>query len=296
VGDCAVTLISSDVDVDRIDYLLRDSHYAGQGSMLGSTIKDLSEMWQFKCVNGRFSCELTEAGIRFAETLLMLRRDNYRRIVFDSAHMAATAMFEKAMHYAVQQQSSPFSKMVKAAILASKKWSGDKLPKTVIQPVMVIFGLVDFEALHLLETSSEGSQYLIRGIRFGQLYESAAKRHWEQIHHSIRRRLVGLKNHKDTFQFRRDCEKIIATAAKIDERHVAVHALPVRAPGPLLFGVYDGRTLHDASELSRFLVDDFFKQYTIEVFADHQLSPPQVQTIQDTFAMIFERGEIEPST
>jgi HD superfamily phosphohydrolase len=290
ISDSAISIISSDIDVDRIDYLLRDSHYSGFDYSRQTLMNDLQNMWRFDCKNGDFTCELTSEGVRTAESILMLRRDNYRRVVFNSHHMSATAMFEKAMLSAVETPKSALCTRIQETIASSKSWKTSGPNQQDLDSVKQMYSLLDFEALDLLESSSSDSNYLISRIRQGKVHEPVFSLSWEEIHHSARQEISKKKGPSSIFLFRRWCESHVADTVKIDEKHIAISIAPLKFPSPLLFGIQGGKTLHDASELSRFLAYDSLKQYHIEIYVDVVIGHAKIEEIKGVFINMFQHG------
>ncbi|OYT63326.1 phosphodiesterase, partial [Candidatus Bathyarchaeota archaeon ex4484_205] len=85
-------IISSPLDVDRADYLVRDSHYTG----VAYGVIDLERLIQsFEISNGKVV--LSEKGIKAAETLLFARFAMYPTVYLHHVSRIADAMLTRAV-------------------------------------------------------------------------------------------------------------------------------------------------------------------------------------------------------
>jgi len=285
-------LISSDFDVDRLDYLQRDAHYAGYRHNISINPAELEDVWNLNLSNRSFYPELTEDGVRYAEGVLLLRRVNYQRIVFESRHMSATGMFEKALYFAFQSLTH-FGNLLRTIVATHVDWKAPKEVKDTLPTLLEVYGMVDYEALKRIEESHSDARYLITRIRRGSLFNSLARWSWVKLHYLVKHRLMALKGASQNFQFRRGLEIFLARTAGVDSKHVIVRVPEIRLPKPLLLGVQGGGTLTDNSELGRFLHDDFLRQYAVEIFIDPQVDERTRSVVLNTAVNVFERGFLE---
>mgnify|MGYP001772755124 CR=1 FL=1 len=85
------SIVSGDIDVDRMDYLVRDSHYTG----VAYGIFDISRLVdKIKFQKGVL---IEEGGIKAAESLLISRFMMYPAVYYHHVCRIATKMYERAM-------------------------------------------------------------------------------------------------------------------------------------------------------------------------------------------------------
>jgi len=288
----ATTWITSDLDADRIDYLNRDSYYTRASGSLAFTPAELRDVWTLERVGGEVSSVLTRKGVRFAEKMLLLRRDNYRSIVYESRHMAATGMFEKAVVAAVGH-GGEFSQLVDNAKSASIDASSSDLDHLDRQLELVwpIYGMADSEALSMLTNSGPNSQYLSKKLKRGDVFSSVGRARWSEIHYAARERLLRIGSASEAFKLRRDLEGVIAERAGVDELHVLVSVGNARPPQPLMLPVAGGSVLLDESPISRLLEADVLADYAVECFVDAQAQGSSDRVVK-IFNEIFREGAL----
>ncbi len=289
---CALGLVSSDLDLDRLDYLQRDAHYAGFDPSTMASVHLLPEAWRLNRISHTYTIELTDQGVEFAEAMLFLRRNNYRRIVFNSRHMSATGMFEKALGAALAS-GSHFAGELQHAIETRIAWDALESVEKGFDTVWRVYGMVDYEALKRIEESCESARYLIRMIRLGKTFESVQRLAWEGLHYSVKNRLLGFGGVSDYYQYRRRIESYLAQGCGVENMHVVAHVPEVRIPQPLLMGVEGGKTLDERTEIGQFLQRDFARQYAVEVFVDPQVDEKSRTKIANSALDIF-KGGLEP--
>lgn len=286
---CATALVASDLDVDRLDYLHRDAHYAGILSSGRLSLSELGDVWEFGQVGSQYCVELTPAGVRFAEHILFLRRNSYERIVFDSKHLSATGMFEKALFSAFHSDSR-LGELLQSLVGKRLDWKEPR--QEDLQHLLQIYGMVDFEALDGLEQSCREARYLIKRIRRGRLYDEIATWQWSDIHHLCRAHLSRATSGDLTFRLCRRVENWLAEHADVAPRHIVAVVPAFRPPSPLLFGVTGGATLGDVTELGAFLQGDYLRRYRAGVFVDQQVDQGAKQKLADEARKLFVRGKL----
>lgn len=95
------SIVSGDIDVDRMDYLVRDSHYTG----VAYGIFDISRLIdKIKFQNGVI---VEEGGIKAAESLLISRFMMYPAVYYHHVCRIATKMFERAMERVIEAGLDP---------------------------------------------------------------------------------------------------------------------------------------------------------------------------------------------
>lgn len=95
------SIVSGDIDVDRMDYLVRDSHYTG----VAYGIFDISRL--IDKIKFRDGVIIEEGGIRAAESLLISRFMMYPAVYFHHVCRIATKMFERAMQRVIESGFNP---------------------------------------------------------------------------------------------------------------------------------------------------------------------------------------------
>jgi HD superfamily phosphohydrolase len=291
---CAAEMVSSDLDLDRLDYLHRDSHYSGQPAASFNARATIPYVWQLRHDIHVTRFELTPTGVSYAERILFLRRDNYQRIVYESRHMCMTAMFEKAV-YAAAQTDCDFGRACRALKGMDMSWSDRESVERCFPSIWRVFGLVDYEALNQLEDSDALSvRHLVRRIRRGDGYASYVRLPWARLHYLTKQRILGLKRASQAFGLRRALEAALAAPYRdVDPILIACHIPRFVAPGLLRVGTVTGQLLDDVSGLGRFLSDDLTYQYCVELFIDQQVSDTSRDAICRAFLAMMEGGEID---
>ena len=288
---CAVGLISSDLDLDRLEYLHRDLHYSGVDNSKFLPTFDLPKIWEIKRFGESLYFELTEKGISYSEKILFLRRNNYQRIVFESNHMSATAMFEKAMYYAAKSNSWIGNK-IQEVVQIDMNWKDEDSVNENFPKIWELYGLVDYQAINLLENAGPNSKYLIQRIRRGQLYEPVRLFKWQELHYLVKQKILQLKTQKKAYDVRRRIEKYIADIAGIDDLHIVVDIPQLKLSKPLLLGTIGGQTLEDLSALGSFFSSDLIRQYKLEIFIDSQTDHTSKKKIFSTIEDLFKDGNL----
>lgn len=91
------SIVCGDIDVDRMDYLVRDSHYTG----VAYGIVDLPRLIEkIKFLDG---VVVEEGGIRAVESLLISRFLMYPAVYYHHVCRIATKMFERAMERVIEK-------------------------------------------------------------------------------------------------------------------------------------------------------------------------------------------------
>jgi hypothetical protein len=236
---------------------------------------------------------LTPYGIGYAEQILFLRRNNYQRIVYESRHMCMTAMFEKAVH-AAASANSEFGQRCHALRDVRLDWTDRASVDRWLPSIWRLYGLVDYEALDLLEeTNTFSVGELVRRIRTGSGYTSQVRLPWARLHYLAKQLVFSLKTESDAFRLRRKIEVVLARPFRdVDPILIACHLPRFVTPGPLRIGTTTGALLEDVSALGRFLTDDTRYQYTVELFVDHEVSEGRRDAIVHAFRQMMEHGQL----
>lgn len=95
------SIVSGDIDVDRMDYLVRDSHYTG----VAYGIFDISRL--IDKIRFDKGVVIEEGGLRAAESLLISRFMMYPAVYLHHVCRIATKMFERAMERVIESGLDP---------------------------------------------------------------------------------------------------------------------------------------------------------------------------------------------
>ena len=90
------SIVSGDIDVDRMDYLVRDSHYTG----VAYGVFDISRL--IDKIKFENEIIIEQGGIKAAESLLISRFLMYPTVYYHHVSRIARKMYEKAMETAVE--------------------------------------------------------------------------------------------------------------------------------------------------------------------------------------------------
>jgi hypothetical protein len=99
VGESKVGVIHGDLDVDRMDYLVRDSYYTGVAYGLFDHLRLIKKM--------RFmghEIVLEHEGIKAAESMLVSRFFMYPTVYFHHVSRIARKMYERAMKFCIVER------------------------------------------------------------------------------------------------------------------------------------------------------------------------------------------------
>jgi hypothetical protein len=294
LAQCAEELVSSDLDLDRLDYLHRDSHYSAEHTALFRPELDFEGVWRLQSFGQSLRFELTQRGIEYAEKILFLRRNNYRRIVYETRHMCLTAMFEKAVHAASEHRIGLFGEYCRALIPLQLDWTNESSVAEHFPTIWRLYGLADYQALELLEaTPLDTVRQLIRRIRNGDCFHLGGRHSWTQLHYVAKQRILGLKTDAAALRFRRCIETELGDRFEVDSAMIACHLPRFKPPKPLSIGTEQGDLLEGATALGRFLVDDVQHQYAIELFIDRGINETDRRKIEKEFEEMMRFGKID---
>lgn len=287
----ASTWVSSDLDADRIDYLNRDSYYMRGNMSPIVAISEFSDIWSMDRVGSSFVPVLTDKGVRIAERILMARRDNNRELIFESRHMAATGMFEKAMVAAIENggKIADIVSLSRDAKIDSSDADLEHL-YSQLRRVWPIYGLNDSQLMRiLLHDSGEQSAYLIDKVKRGDVFYSAYRLKWAEIHSAAREVLLGISSQASAFRMRRRLETRISEKFDIEKEHILIALSIPKTPKRLMVATGGFSMLADVSPISRMLEEDVLLSYSIELYVDGNINYT-VSKIVEEFKRIFLDG------
>ncbi len=99
-GQSECNVVSGDIDADRMDYLVRDSHYTG----VAYGVFDISRLLNKISFEGK-KMIIEAGGLKAAESLLISRYMMYPTVYFHHVCRIARKMFEKAVEFCIEEGS-----------------------------------------------------------------------------------------------------------------------------------------------------------------------------------------------
>jgi hypothetical protein len=97
-------LISGSIDLDKVDYLSRDSRMCGVPYGTVDVDRLLSSLTLLEVAPGRLEVGVQEKGISALESLLFAKYQMYRNVYWHHAVRSATCMFKRAVRGAVRRR------------------------------------------------------------------------------------------------------------------------------------------------------------------------------------------------
>ncbi|MEM2461776.1 MAG: HD domain-containing protein, partial [Archaeoglobaceae archaeon] len=95
------SIVSGDVDVDRMDYLMRDAHYTGVAYGIFDISRLVDKIKFLDCV------VIEENGIKAVESMLLSRFLMYPAVYYHHVCRIASKMFERAMERIIEKSLEP---------------------------------------------------------------------------------------------------------------------------------------------------------------------------------------------
>jgi hypothetical protein len=185
-------IISSEFDVDRMDYLVRDAHHTG----VAYGIIDLDRLINTMQVHEN-SLVVTERGLRAVEALLVARFLMMPTVYLHHASRVADAMFLKAMEKAIKQGFLDYKQLYK---------------------------MDDYDIQNLFRTSSGYVQDIGRRFDERRLFKKAYVKEWHALDAIIRDRLISLRKNVKKW---REIEDEIARDCGLEQGYVLLDIPPV---------------------------------------------------------------------
>jgi len=175
-------MIHGSLDVDQLDYLLRDSHYTGAAH----GIIDMERLIQtVEIHNGNLV--VSKGGVAAVEGMLVARGLMYSSVYFHKTARIAELMFAKAVHGMENQPES-------------------------------LFSMTDREFLDFLEREGGFQQEVVERLKYRQLYKKCLSLSREKLAKAKGIDLEDIGKLKNI----RELERRIASRGKIDENKVLV--------------------------------------------------------------------------
>ena len=154
-------IISSEFDVDRMDYLVRDAHHTG----VAYGIIDLDRLINTLEISGN-SLAVNERGLKAVEALLVARFLMIPTVYLHHTSRIADAMFFKATEVAVEEGYLDFCALCK---------------------------MDDYDILNLFRSSRGYVKDIGRRFDERRLFKTAYTRSWYEIDKKVKNRIIGLR-------------------------------------------------------------------------------------------------------
>jgi len=181
-------IISGDIDLDRLDYLLRDSYYTGISPGLIDIDKLINEAIEIRR-NGETGLFLNSfEGIETAIGLLLTRDYSYSEIVFDSSTQAAESMIFKAVKIATKQKGSPFFGL-QEALSSLNEFSNEE---NVVDSLPSIIRAVDREFIYKLSKTNSITKAMCDRVKYNEMYDCVLRLRWKTVHPDVRAKVESL--------------------------------------------------------------------------------------------------------
>lgn len=178
-------IISSEFDVDRMDYLVRDAHHTG----VAYGIIDLDRLINTMQIHEN-SLVVTERGLRAVEALLVARFLMMPTVYLHHASRVADAMFLKAMEKAIEQGFLDYKQL---------------------------YRMDDYDIQNLFRTSSGYVQDIGKRFDERRLFKKAYVKEWHALDAVVRDRLISLRKNVEKW---REIEDEIARDCGLEQGYV----------------------------------------------------------------------------
>lgn len=227
-------VVCSDVDADRMDYLMRDSHYSGlnHGQIDSETIIRLAEIDSRRLV-------YNEKSIQALESLLTSRFHMYKTLYMHRTVCIASKMVQRALEYHMYQ--------------------GNELER--------LMRLDDYSAHCELMNSEHRSQELYSRIRNRKLYKNAFELGINQLSKNDLRKLA--ENIREPMNL----EKELADKCGIDMHEVIVDLPTIPKKEELNVRIKSSEgivNLNDASPIPDSLVDAEWRHTSLNIYTSKE--------------------------
>ncbi len=176
-------LLNSVIDVDQLDYLLRDAYYTG----VSYGLIDLQRFLQTLLINGN-TLAMNQKGIGVVENVLMARALMYSSVYFHKTVRIAELMLSKAIE------------------------------KTTLAHPFDFFKMTDAELVNWLKNQGSFQHEIVTRLKYRQLFKQAYRLSPHQVTDRQRDRIKQLED----ISFRREFEEMIEKTLQIPEGHVII--------------------------------------------------------------------------
>ena len=180
--------ISGDLDVDRMDYILRDSHYTGIG-----VTYDFHRIVNTMKVMGS-NIVIEEKGIIAVEGFLIARHVMYSRVYLHHTTRSSEGMLKKAILHLIKEG------------------------------YVTVEDLVGYDDIHFWKILREGtkfSKFIAERLFTRNLYKRAIELKWKEVPKELRDEILSSRNAIANI------EKEISEEAGVEEEYIIVDASPL---------------------------------------------------------------------
>ncbi|MFQ5815435.1 MAG: HD domain-containing protein [Candidatus Hydrothermarchaeaceae archaeon] len=228
-------LISSELDVDRMDFLVRDAHHTG----VAYGIIDLDRLINTLIMHDD-SVAITEGGLRAVEAMLVARFLMTPTVYLHHTSRIADAMFLRMMERAIDDGLIEYYKL---------------------------YTMDDYDAMNLFRGAKGYAGEISTRLNTRRLFKRAHTGEWHEVKEEMRTKLLSLRENPAR---RKAIEAEMAANLDLDEGYVVFDIPPVPSPKELHTKVVkDGRgcDIWDLSPIVRMLEEAQKSQWSYAVYA-----------------------------
>lgn len=232
------SLISGDIDVDRMDYLVRDAYHTG----VGYGIIDLDRLVNtIKIVEGEVVID--HRGIKAAEGLLVARFLMTPTVYLHKTSRIADAMFLRAMTRAIEE----------------KKLNIKELHK-----------MDDYDIQTLFRSSSGYIREIGERFDTRNLFKTVKSITWNELKEEKRKKIIEIK--KDPKKWR-EIEAELAKECGVNEGYLILDISPISLKTEINIKVYEEeekRKLANLSPLVKIIQEYYKAQWNIAIYTEEK--------------------------
>ncbi len=228
------SLISSELDVDRMDFLVRDAHHTG----VAYGVIDLDRLVNTLTIYDD-SVAITEGGLRAVEALLVARFLMTPTVYLHHTSRIADAMFLKMMESAIDDGLIEYRKL---------------------------YTMDDYDAMNLFRDAKGYAGEISTSLNTRRLFKRAHEGEWQGTPEELRNKLLSLR---DDPARRRSIEDEMATNLDLKRGYVILDIPPVPSHGELHTTVVKdngGYDIRDLSPIVRILAEAQKSQWSYAVY------------------------------
>ncbi len=227
-------IVSGEVDIDRMDFLVRDAHYTG----VAYGVIDLDRIINTTTIFNN-SLVVAEGGLRAVEALLMARFLMTPTVYLHPASRVADAMFLRATERAIEKGSLDYN---------------------------VLYKMDDYDIQNMFKDSTDYVHDIGVMLEKRQLFKKFLVMSWNDLDDESITELIKLRNNLKRW---RRIESEMAEACKIDEGYIIldIPKMPSYGDGNVSI-LKDGKVqgLEDMSPLVKILKEAHKNQWSIGVY------------------------------
>ncbi|MCX6677919.1 MAG: HD domain-containing protein [Methanothrix sp.] len=234
-------IIVGDMDADRIDFLLRDSHHSGVSLGLVDTDQILQALTISSgrivlAGEGDYRAEMSQTA---AESMLIARAHHYNALIYHPVVQSIRAMLLAALESALQRMDANEARS--SIVLFFREYT-------------------DPDLLEFIRLRGEGiSRDLLARIKYGQVFPLAARFDHRSLSPDIRMALSTISRHAGMRKLFEDA---------LGKKYGALVDVTVGSGVPRSMRTEANRFLYDESALAAGLVKSLTRQIAISFFSD----------------------------